>query len=320
MKKLYKFLTILLIVLNANSVLAENEKIHAKSIKEGVQQFLDFLTLKGKHPIPENGTPAQLITIEDREQATLEINAQMATQFGLIAKAFEDAEESKKEQAVRDAAKSFNKELGNGEISSIQFINGTPSAVKSYHIFVLEKKSSSPDKIMEIMSSYKASPKPSDTFYLYSNALKPAQGNVQEVAGSDQTWQGPGATPYLKFGQTSLVKKCRKIIIVGWKCSTDFNHLNKIIVNGVEVPVFLLEQYNFEKNADHSFFGGDARTKNVVKGGTGLYLALQSETKILFVGFGYSWNSSDNIFTSLIQSEFRKDSLRLKSYFQSQIQ
>ena len=130
MKKVYINLTAALFLSLSLPTFASEKTIPPGLLKDKIQQFLDFMTINGNHPIPQNGLPAMDINVTNKQDGIRQINTEIANQMEAVTQAFQNASENEKDFAVAQAAKGFNSELGSQAIASIKFINRTPSGVK----------------------------------------------------------------------------------------------------------------------------------------------------------------------------------------------
>jgi hypothetical protein len=240
---------------------------------------------------------------------TSEINTKITNELDAVLTAFKNAPEDQKAKAAAAAAKLLDSGLGGQTAARIQFIDGKPSAAIARAIILIDRtgneKALTAKSVLDSITSYKRSAKPSDHSFEYEDATNLTMGKVSHREGSDASWVKPGALPPFESGKDFAIKKCRQIF--GWKCVTTLYHAGQADIGGENSPFLYMGNYDLTNNPDNAGFGGDKRTVNQVAGSTALFVVKESKRWIMVIGVDAQWNKGGISFSSIIQSEYQKD-------------
>ena len=277
------------------------------------QQVLDLITgfsLGNNAFYNKVISPAKSLDMNKSESdRTSEMNIQIANELDAVLTAFNSAPEDQKANAAAASAKLFDKEVGGPVSSRIEFIDGKPSAAIARAIILIDKtgneETMTAKGVLDVITSYKRSVKPSDHSFEYEDATNLMIGKITHLEGSDSSWIKPGALAPFEFDKDYAIKKCRQIF--GWRCATTLYHVGEAFIGGENLPFLYMGSYDLKKNSDNPGFGGDKRTTNQISGSTALFVIKESKRWVMVVGVDAQWNTAGISFSSIIQSEYQKD-------------
>lgn len=296
----------------------------------------DFSTLNSTPPTPEKAALSDLLTTftignnalynriispgkslnTGRSDAdrTAELNAQLLTEMNAVIFTFKNSTEEEKVQKVNQVVAQIDREVVSNKGVHIQFIGGRPSAAINRTLVMIPKDTNNPaltvENVLNTVTSYRRSARPSDYAYEYSQADNLQQSTVRLTQGNDETWKPPLAPAGLEIGKDYAIKKCRQIF--GWKCATALYHADRLLSGEDEVGLMYTGSYNLKDNADNSQFARDGRSKNQVEGSTGLVIVKESPNWIMVYAADAQWKNGGISFGGIIQGEAKKDFKRYK--------
>ena len=259
-------------------------------------------------------SPAQsLQTDKSKSERIQSMNKQITSEMNAVVMAFKNAAEDQKVTAVQAATNGIEPQLNANGGAFVTFFDSVPSAATSRILLIIPKKikaGMSAATILNILTSYKHSPKQSDHLYEYASAQNLTQGSVKYVLGTDSTWKGSGAGAPFTLDKDYVLKKCRQLL--GWRCVTSLYRAESQLKNDDAFKLLFISAYDLENNPDHADFAGDKRSNNQITGSTAAYVVKESSDWILVYGIDTQFNNGKLSFQGAIQSEFKKDFERLK--------
>ncbi|MFZ3230632.1 MAG: hypothetical protein WA160_10545 [Pseudobdellovibrio sp.] len=255
-------------------------------------------------------------SLETEKQKTERIqseNLKMLSEIDLISEAFDKSASSTVVDTVYEAVRKIDANVI-GSNGNIIFQGTSPSSAQSRSLYLIPKaktnSSSVPQSLLNALTSYKRSAKPSDFVYDYSQPLSLPLGPVKETVGTETSWFGAEAAQPFHDAQEYTLKKCRKLL--GWRCVTSMYRTDQIIVNKSDALILFISLYDLVNNTDHPDFSGDKRTINQITGSTALYIIKESADWVLLYGTDFQYNNDKTTFSGAIQTEFKKDCTRFK--------
>lgn len=260
--------------------------------------------------------PAQSLETEKTKIERIKsVNGTLLKELETVSKAFASSKGGDATvTAVYDAARAFDSEVP-GKGGHITFLGTNPSAAISRNLFLLPKAklttSTNPvNDVLDTLTSYKRSAKPSDFLYEYQDANHLTVGNIVELKGSDTSWQKPEAAAPFRVQQDYAIKKCRQLL--GWRCITSLYRVDTVKSKGLLAHVLFISLYDLERNEDNAEFTGDKRSKNQISGTTAVYIIKESKDWVMIYATDYQYNNDKTSFQGAIQTEFQKDVDRFK--------
>lgn len=306
----FRSLALIATLISLQTAYAQEAEMAEKSQKQQVQDVMSGYTL-GNDPFYSRAlSPAKSLDMNKSDSdRTAEMNDKMSTEIDSVLTAFKSADDDNKMAAVVAAAKALDSKVGGGASAHIEFIDGKPSAAIARALIMIDKTGNedtlNAKSVLDVITSYKRSAKPSDYSYEYENAQDLTQGNIQSVEGSDSNWVRPNAAAAFETGKDYAIKKCRQIF--GWRCVTTLYRLGEANIAGESTPYLFMGNYDLSDNKDNAYFGGDKRTSNQVAGSTAMYVVKESKKWIMVFGVDAQWNKNGISFGSIIQDEYQKD-------------
>lgn len=278
--------------------------------RQGVLDLISSYSLGNNAFYSKVISPAKSLEMNKSDaDRTSAINEKLANELDAVMTAFKNAPEDQKGTAAAAAAKLLDSGLGGLVSSRIQFIDGKPSGAIARALIVIDKtgneESLTPKNVLDSITSYKRSSKPSDHSFEYEDASNLTVGNISDLEGSDSGWVKPGALPPFEAGKNYAIKKCRQIF--GWRCATTLYRVGEATIAGEATPYLYMGNYDLKNNPDNPGFGGDKRTVNQIAGSTALFVVKESKRWIMVWGVDAQWNTGGISFGSIIQSEYQKD-------------
>lgn len=247
-------------------------------------------------------------------ERVLQANNLMLNNIQTVLSAFNNAAEADKAAAVQAALNQLDPEIIKNKGVNIQFIKGEPSAAISRNFVMIQKNQSnaslSAESLLNTLSSYRRSARPSDHAYEYSMVDNLQQSTIKYTRGDDNTWKPPQAPAPIAIDSEMAIKKCRQIL--GWRCATALYNAGEVLDGDQNTKYFYTGSYNIKDNPDHSDFAKDGRSKNQVAGSTGLVVIKESAEWILMYGMDSQFSNGNISFASQIQDAAEKDLKRFK--------
>ncbi len=292
---------------------ATDKKASNKDV-ELISQIIGART-NGKDPFYSKAlSPAQsLQTDKSKSDRIQTMNKQISSEIDAVLAAFKNAPEDQKSAMVQAATKVIEPQLNANGGAFVTFFDSVPSAVTSRIVLMIPKKikaGMSSTTILNILTSYKHSPKASDHLYDYASPQNLTQGPVKYVLGSDSTWKGSEAGAPFTLDKDYVLKKCRQLL--GWRCITSLYRAESQLKNSDAFKLLFISAYDLENNPDHADFAGDKRSNNQITGSTAAYVIKESADWILVYGIDTQFSNNKLTFQGSIQTEFKKDFERLK--------
>lgn len=301
-------LVIYLILLFAVASFSADEK----AIKEisTIKQLLTERTNGNDAFYSKALSPAQSLQIDkSKSERILIANETILNEMTSVLTTFKSTSDDAKLEAVYKTVNQIETEVVKNGGAYISFFDSVPSAVVARTLLMIPK-STHPDltttKVMNALTSYKHSPKPSDHVFEYETAQNLTLGQIQHYVGDDSSVK---LAPF-QIGKEVVLKKCRKLL--GWRCVTSLYRADDLLKDDDSVKVLFISVYDLENNPDHADFSNDKRSINQVTGSTGIYFVKESTNWILLYGVDTQWNNGKLSFQGAIQTEFKKDFERLK--------
>ena len=255
--------------------------------------------------------PAQSLEQDKNKSArTQSVNNGIVREVDLVLNAFKSAAADKKIEAVNAVVAP---ELISSGGAFISFVDGNPSAANSRTLLFISKKNNplvTVNNVLNVLTSYKRSAKPSDYVYEYSDVQNLTSGQIKATVGSENSWKLPEAPGAMLLNQNYGVKKCRQIF--GWRCATSLYRADSFLKGADAVSTTFISMIDLTSNSDHGYFAGDKRSVNQISGSTALYVIKESTDWVLIYGTDVQLNNGKLQFASTIQSEFKKDFLRFR--------
>ena len=204
---------------------------------------------------------------------------------------------------------SIDRDMADTADADITFVDGAPSSAVARTVLLLNRKSPEMNsaKVLDVLTSYRRSPKPSDMVWEYESAQNLTQGTPKQIEASETSWLMPNASAAIKAGEDFAVKKCRQIM--GWRCATSLYSVGSI---DAKSNYFFMGSYDLKNNPDNAEFK-DGRAKNQVAGSTAMFVVKQSEKWILIYGVDSSMSTNKLSFTPLIEEALQKDFAMLQT-------
>ncbi len=259
-------------------------------------------------------SPAQSLDVDKSKADRIEIaNKHIVDEIALVLSSFKSVAEDKKITSVYQAAALISPDLVKNSGVFVTFFDSNPSAAISRTLLMIPKSVKpglTAESILNILTSYKHSPKQSDHIFEYEVAQNLTQGHIIHVEGSDSSWIGKGSLSPLAVGEDFVLKKCRQLL--GWRCVTSLYRADSLLKGEESVKSLFISAYDLEKNPDHADFANDKRSKNQITGSTAIYIVKESSEWILLYGVDTQWNNGKLSFQGAIQTEFKKDFERFK--------
>lgn len=259
-------------------------------------------------------SPAQsLETDRSKADRVQSVNSKISAEINKILLAFKNADETKKVEAVSQAASTIEDNLVKNNGAYITFYDQNPSAAISRTLLMVPKKVKiglTSNDLFSILTSYKHSAKSSDFLYEYPSAQNLTQGEILSNQGTETSWKGHEAGKPFVVGTDVVLKKCRQLL--GWRCVTSLYHVDSLLKTTDQIKILFIAIYDLTSNPDHANFANDKRSNNQITGSTAIYFVKESKDWLLLYGVDAQWNDGKLSFQGAIQTEFKKDFARFK--------
>lgn len=251
---------------------------------------------------------------QSESERTIQANENILRDVERVLTAFNSSSEADKLNAVLAAINQIDPNIVKNKGVNIQFTNGEPSAAVNRNFLMIyksaDKANLTAESLLNTLSSYRRSARPSDHAYEYSMVDNLQQSDIRYTRGNDDTWRPPQAPASIEIGTDIAIKKCRQIL--GWRCATALYSAGEVLTEEQNVKYFYTGSYNIKTNGDHAEFAKDGRSKNQVAGSTGLVVIKESAEWILLYGTDSQWSHDKISFGSMIQDSAEKDFKRFK--------
>ncbi|AGH96785.1 hypothetical protein [Pseudobdellovibrio exovorus] len=251
---------------------------------------------------------------QSESERTMQANENILNDVERVLTAFNSSSEADKLNAVLAAINQIDSNIIKNKGVNIQFTNGEPSAAVNRNFLMIyksaDKANLTAESLLNTLSSYRRSARPSDHAYEYSMVDNLQQSDIRYTRGNDDTWKPPQAPASIEIGTDMAIKKCRQIL--GWRCATALYSAGEVLSGEQNVKYFYTGSYNIKATGDHAEFAKDGRSKNQVAGSTGLVVIKESAEWILLFGTDSQWSHDKISFGSMIQDSAEKDFKRFK--------
>lgn len=260
-----------------------------------LDQEIDFkLTrvVRGQDPIfGQSVLPAQSIEPQGTAESRVEeITKGFSQELSFVANAFLNAPEDKIEATTQEAVFQFSAETSKeGAARTLEGRGPILSYLRQFAVIKSSPKLGDDPvtSILSLVSAFESTPKPEDYYYHYENSHSLSLGDVTELRSGSSAHYLTHPRPASSADESRSLKKCRKIIVLGWFCNTSIYGWSKLPTSSqAEAGVFINVLIDLEKVGEHAKFKRDARGKNLVDGYTSALLVVRKQDSILIYQTG----------------------------------
>ena len=236
-------------------------------------------------------------------------NAEIAREIEQVANAFVLAPPAGRIAAAKDAVAQLDPAAAR-DGAAYEFQGSGPSLAILRQLLFVPGQSGLVDTVMAISSAFVRSPKPDDTYFVYSDAADIRRSAVTELAGSDTSWTA-GAQPPMTPGVVYAIKKCRHLFVLGWFCNTSLYQVRDLPGSRGRVKLLLTALLALPPGADNAAFTG-GRASNVADGFTAVYVVLSADDMVLIFNPGIQSKTGSNSFQGRLEAGLQEQYRQLR--------